>query len=453
MSLPPAPTDAGNAPDHPRRSQFALLRQRRFLPFFLTQFGGAFNDNLFKNALLVLLVSGAVAGERVDTLVNLAAGLFILPFFLFSPLAGQLADKYEKARMIRWIKLAEIMIMVLAALAFQMQAWGPLLALLFAMGTHSAFFGPLKYAIIPQHLHARELVAGNAQVGMGTFVAILLGTIGGTLLAGRPDPAAGIGVAVVLVALLGWFASRKIPAAPAAAPGLRLDWNPLREWLALYRQTVPRRTVFMAIIGISWFWALGASYLTQMPHFAISVLGGTPPVIALLLSAFVVGVAAGGWLCAWLSGARIRVGLVALGAIGLSLFGGDLSCAVATVATGRQPLGPLALAEHLPILRVLTDILLLCLSGGLYVVPLYAYVQAHTEPDRRARVIAFNNILNALFMVAASVLGILLLGLGELGIPRFFLALALLNAGMTALLFARAPEFLQGLIALKPRRR
>ena len=439
--------------DHPRHSQFALLRQRRFLPFFLTQFGGACNDNLFKNALLVLLVSGTVAGERVDTLVNLAAGLFILPFFLFSPLAGQLADKYDKARMIRWIKLAEMAIMVLAALAFQVRAWGPLLALLFAMGTHSAFFGPLKYAIIPQHLHAEELVAGNAQVGMGTFVAILLGTIGGTLLAGRPDPAAGIGVAVVLVALLGWFASRKIPAAPAAAPGLRLDWNPLREWLALYRQTVPRRTVFMAIIGISWFWALGASYLTQMPHFAISVLGGTPPVIALLLSAFVVGVAAGGWLCAWLSGARIRVGLVPLGAIGLSLFGGDLSCAAAMVATGTQPWGPLALAEHLSMLRVLTDILLLGLSGGLYVVPLYAYVQAHTEPDRRARVIAFNNILNALFMVAASVLGILLLGVAGLGMPRFFLVLALLNAVVAALLFARAPGFLSGILAWMARPR
>lgn len=438
--------------DHPRHSQFALLRQRRFLPFFLTQFSGACNDNLFKNAFLVLVVSGAVAGEQVDTLVNLAAGLFILPFFLFSPLAGQLADKYDKARMIRWIKLAEIVIMVLAALAFQVQAWRLLMVLLFAMGTHSTFFGPLKYAIIPQHLEAGELVAGNAQVGMGTFVAILLGTIGGTLLAGRPAPEAGIGAAVVLVAVLGWFASRAIPAAPAAAPGLHLDWNPLRQLVALYRQIVPQRTVFLAILGISWFWALGASYLTQMPHFAISVLGGTPPVIALLLSAFVVGVAAGALLCARLSGPRIEVGLVPLGAIGLSLFGLDLSYA-ALAASGPQHLGPLALSEHLPMVRVLTDILLLGLSGGLYVVPLYAYVQAHTESDRRARVIAFNNILNALFMVMASVLGILLLGMAKLGIPNFFLVLALLNAGMAALLFARAPEFLQGLVALRPRRR
>lgn len=452
MSLPPAPTDAGKAPDHPRRSQFALLRQRRFLPFFLTQFGGACNDNLFKNSLLVLLVSGAVAGERVDTLVNLAAGLFILPFFLFSPLAGQLADKYDKARMIRWIKLAEIMIMVLAALAFQVRAWGPLLALLFAMGTHSAFFGPLKYAIIPQHLHAEELVAGNAQVGMGTFVAILLGTIGGTLLAGRPDPAAGIGAAIILVALLGWFASREIPAAPAAAPGLPLDWNPLRQLVALYRGIAPQRTVFFAILGISWFWALGASYLTQMPHFAMSVLGGTPPVIALLLSVFVVGVAAGALLCARLSGPRIEIGLVPLGAIGLSLFGLDLSQAAAMVAAGTQRLGPLALSEHLPMLRVLTDILLLGLSGGLYVVPLYAHVQAHTEPDRRARVIAFNNILNALFMVAASLLGILLLGAAGLGMPGFFLTLALLNTAVAALLFARAPEFLSGMRASMARR-
>jgi len=440
--------EAASLPEYPRRSQFALLRQRRFLPFFLTQFGGACNDNLFKNALLVLLVGGAVASERVDTLVNLAAGLFILPFFLFSPLAGQLADKYEKARMIRWIKLAEIAIMVLAALAFQVQAWGALLVLLFAMGTHSAFFGPLKYAIIPQQLRAEELVAGNAQVGMGTFVAILLGTIGGTLLAGRPDPAAGIGAAIILVALLGWFASRAIPAAPAAAPGLHLDWNPFRQLVALYREIAPQRTVFSAILGISWFWALGASYLTQMPHFAISILGGTPPVIALLLSAFVVGVAAGALLCARLSGPRIEVGLVPLGAIGLSLFGLDLSHAAVLAAAGPQHLGPLALAAHLPMLRVLADILLLGLCGGLYVVPLYAYVQAHTEPDRRARVIAFNNILNSLFMVLASGLGILLLGMAGLGIPRFFLVLALFNAGMAVWLFARTPEFLQGLVAL-----
>jgi MFS family permease len=438
--------------DHRRHNQFALLRQRRFLPFFLTQFSGAFNDNLFKSALLVLLVSGAIAGERVDTVINLAAGLFILPFFLFSPLAGQLADKYDKARIIRWVKLAEVLIMVLAAVAFRAQAWGFLLVLLFAMGTQSAFFGPLKYAIIPQHLDAGELVAGNAQVGMGTFTAILLGTIGGTMLAGRPHPELGLGVAVVLVALLGWFASRGIPEAPAAAPALRLDWHPVREWLALYRQTAPQRGVFLAIIGISWFWALGASYLTQIPNFAVAVLGGTPPVITLVLSVFVVGVAAGGLLCGWLSGPRIEIGLVPLGAAGLSLFGLDLSQAATEVTSGPERLGPLMLLTQLPILRILADVLLLGLSGGLYAVPLYAHVQAHTAPDRRARVIALNNILNALFMVVASVLGILLLGVARLGIPRFFLVLALLNAAVAALLFTRAPEFLSGMLAWMARR-
>lgn len=441
MTPPPAPPAAATPVVRAGRGQFALLRERRFLPFFLTQFCGACNDNLFKNALLVMLVSGTVARERVDILVNLAAGLFILPFFLLSPLAGQLADKYDKARLIRWIKLAEIAIMLLAAIAFQAHAWEALLALLFAMGVHSTFFGPLKYAIMPQHLAPEELVAGNAQVGMGTFVAILLGTVGGALLAGHHRPESAIGLAVILVAVAGWFASRAIPAAPAAAPELRLDWHPLRQFAALYRQTAPQRTVLVAIVGISWFWALGASYLTQMPHFALSVLGGKPPVLALLLSMFVIGVAAGALLSARLSGPRVRIGLVPLGAIGLSLCGGDLSLAAAAIGTATRPLGPLALAEHLPVLRILADILMLGVSGGLYAIPLYAHVQACTEPDRRARVIAFNNILNALFMVAASALGMALLGFVGMGMARFFLVLALLNAVAAVLLFARAPEY------------
>lgn len=214
---------------------FGLLRRRRFLPFFVVQFGGAFNDNLYRNALLVLLVSGAVAADRVNFWVNLAAGLFILPFFLFSPLAGQLADRCDKARLMRWVKGAEVLIMIAAALALWRHAWAWLLVLLFAMGAHSAFFGPLKYAILPQHLAAAELVTGNALVGTGTFVAILAGTIGGTLLAAGVDPELRVGVGVVLVALLGWWASAAVPPAPSQAPALRIDWNPLRQFAVLYR--------------------------------------------------------------------------------------------------------------------------------------------------------------------------------------------------------------------------
>lgn len=412
---------------------FGLLRRRRFLPFFVVQFSGAFNDNLYRNALLVLLVSGAVAAERVNLWVNLAAGLFILPFFVLSPLAGQLADRCDKARLMRWVKGAEVLIMAAAALALWQHAWGWLLGLLFAMGAQSAFFGPLKYAILPQHLASGELVAGNALVGMGTFVAILLGTIGGTLLAGSADPELRVGIGVVLVALLGWSTSIAVPPAPGPAPGLRLDWNPLRQFAVLYRLAAERRAVLVAVLAISWFWVLGASYLTQIPNLVVAVLGGAPPLIALLLSAFVVGIATGSLLCSRLSGSRSGLGLVSLGALGLGLFGVDL--ALATAAAGAQPV-----AWGWALARIVGDIVLLGTSGGLYVIPLYVRLQREAADDRRARIIAFNNLLNALFMVAASLLGMLVLGLLQRGIPEFFLLLSLLHGAAAALLLRWAPE-------------
>lgn len=420
----------------------ALLRRRRFLPFFLVQFSGAFNDNLYRNALLVLLVSGAVAAERVNLWVNLAAGLFILPFFLFSPLAGQLADRCDKARLMRWVKAAEVLIMAGAAAALFQQAWGWLLALLFAMGTHSSFFGPLKYAIMPQHLDAGDLVAGNALVGMGTFVAILSGTIGGSLLAGSPDPRLWVGGGVILVALSGWVASLAVPPAPAAVPDLRIDWNPLRQLAVLYRLASARFGVLPAAAGISVFWALGVSYLTQIPNFAVVVLGGTPSLIALLLSAFVVGIALGSLLCARLGGSRGELGLVPLGGLGLVLFSLDLGLAV----RGFQPLAvvvpSLQLLSQWPLPRVLGDIVLLGICGGLYVVPLYVHLQRRAGADSRARVIAFNNLLNALFMVAASLLGMLVLGVLHWSIPDFFLVLGLLQGLALVLLSIWAPDWL-----------
>ena len=399
---------------------FGLLRRRRFLPFFLVQFSGAFNDNLYRNALLVLLVSGAVAAERVNLWVNLAAGLFMLPFFLFSPLAGQLADRCDRAWLMRWVKGAEVLIMVAAALALWLQAWGWLLALLFAMGAQSAFFGPLKYAILPQQLAPRELVAGNALVGMGTFIAILAGTIGGTLLAGNPDPEFRVGIAVILIALLGWSTSIAVPPAPGPAPALPIDWNPLRQFAVLHRLAAERRTVLVAVLAISWFWALGVSYLTQIPNFVVAVLGGAPPLIALLLSAFVVGIATGSLLCSRLGGARGGLGLVAFGALGLGLFGIDL--ALAAAAAAAEPV-----VRSWELVRILGDIVLLGASGGLYVIPLYVRLQREAAEDRRARMISFNNLLNALFMVAASLLGMLVLGLLQRSIAEFFLLLSLLH--------------------------
>lgn len=424
------------------KSLFGLFNTRRFLPFFLTQFSGALNDNLFKNALLVVFVSSAATQDlgNSNTLVNIAAGLFILPFFLFSPLAGQLADKYDKARIIRYVKTIEIIIMVVAAIAWWSHQWWVLMALLFAMGTQSAFFGPIKYSIIPQHLDDDELVSGNAQVEMGTFVAILVGTIGGTLLADLTRPELIIGAVIITVAVLGWVASRSIPSAPSHAVDLVVDWNPFREAWALYGLARERRAVLLSIVGISWFWLMGAAYLTQMPNFAVAVLNGTPGLIATLLCGFVVGIASGSLLCDRLSGHKVEIGLVPLASIGLSVFGIDLFfSANAFVA---PPL--LSVAEFLSRpdgLRILLDIVLIGLSGGLYIVPLYANIQSRTEDDSRARVIAFNNMLNALFMVIASVLGIILLGAAGLSIPEFFLVVALMNIAVALFIYYQVPEF------------
>ena len=421
---------------------FRLLRKRRFLPFFLVQFTGAFNDNLYRNALLVLLVSGAVAPERVNLWVNLAAGLFILPFFIFSPLAGQLADRFDKAKLMRWTKAVEALIMAGAAIALLAQSWSWLLGLLFAMGAHSTFFGPLKYAIMPQHLATRELVAGNALVGMGTFVAILTGTISGTLLAGSAAPQFWIGCGVVLVALFGWGASLWVPGAPAAAPHFSIDWNPVRQLRALYRLAAGRHQVLPTVLAISVFWALGVSYLTQIPNFVVSVLGGTPALIAVLLCAFVVGIATGSWLCARIGGGRGEIGLVPVGGLGLLLCSLDLGLTVADFEPLWHPVSPWALLTQWPVPRVLVDIVCLGVSGGLYVVPLYVQLQRQAGDRDRARIIAFNNLLNALFMVAASLLGMLVLGVLQRPIPEFFMLLGALQGLAMVLLLVRVPDWL-----------
>ncbi|MEZ5530670.1 MAG: MFS transporter [Porticoccaceae bacterium] len=418
-----------------------LMRSRRFLPLFLTQFFGALNDNLYKNALLVIIVSAGIAGTgNVNTVVNLAAGLFILPFFLFSALAGQMADKYEKSRIIRQIKLAEIVIMLLGGLAFLVGSLWMLLGVLFLMGTQSAFFGPVKYAILPQHLAEDELVAGNARVGMGTFVSILIGTIAGSLIGGSSNAQWLAGAVVIVVALVGWLSSRAIPLAEPRAEGLKLDWNAPRISWQLIRLAAEKRTVFLPILGISWFWMLGASYLTQMPNFTVTVLKGEPGVIALVLSAFTIGVAVGSMLCDRLSGPRVEIGLVPLGAIGLSLLGIDLYFAAEAYHSDVR-LDPLAFLAQMAGWRVLLDILLLGLFGGLYIVPLYAMVQARTDPDKRARIIGSNNILNALFMVLASILGMLFLGVAGFSIAQLFLTLALMNIAVALFIFLQVPEF------------
>lgn len=422
-------------------SQFHLMRTQRFLPLFLTQALGAFNDNLFKNTLIVLLVTAGSAGQlNSNIMINVAAGLFVLPFFLFSPLAGQLADKYEKSAIIRKVKLAEIIIMALGILCLWLNWWWGLLGVLFLMGAQSAFFGPLKFSILPQHLRRDEVVAGNAQVEMGTFVAILIGTLLGTLIGGLDNYLPVMAVSVLAVAVAGWWASRKIPIAEPHASGLKLNWNPLTEMLDLVRIAREKKAVWLSILGVAWFWLLGSAYLTQTPNFAALVLKGGVSLIAVLLCTFTIGIAAGSLLCDRLSGHKVEIGLVPLGSLGLSLFGINLYFS----AFAYQPPPVATLAGFFAAdgsFSVLADLFFIGVFGGLYIVPLNAMIQVRTPIEKRARVIACLNIFTSLFMVLASVLGAVLLGLADMDIPSFYLLLAVVNIAVALFIYQQVPEF------------
>jgi 1-acyl-sn-glycerol-3-phosphate acyltransferase len=427
------------------QNQFQLLGQRRFLPFFVTQFLGAFNDNILKNALVILLSFHAAEWSNLDagTIVNLCAGIFILPFFLFSATAGQIADRYEKSRLIRFVKLFEILIMGVAAAGFALHSLALLLGALFLMGTHSTLFGPVKYAILPQALAAEELIGGNALVEAGTFVAILVGTIlGGVLIAVYGPPAAAL--TAFAVALCGYLASRAIPIAPAAAPDLRINWNPFTETWRNIAFSRSQRTVFLSILGISWFWFYGAIFLSQFPGYAKDSLGGNESVVTLMLALFSVGIGLGSLLCERLSGHKVEIGLVPFGAIGLTLFGVDLWLATpsAAAATHRDALQLLADPGHW---RIFADLVLIGVFGGFYIVPLYALVQERSPVEHRSRIIAGNNILNAAFMVAAALIAIALLHAG-LAVAELFLVTALLNAAVAVYIFRLVPEFLMRFI-------
>ncbi|WP_373498344.1 MFS transporter [Desulfococcus sp.] len=424
------------------RSQFGLLRVRRFAPFFWTQFLGAFNDNVFKNALIILIAYKGGHAIQMDSniLINLSAGLFILPFFLFSATAGQLSDKYEKALMIRRIKFMEIVIMGAAAVAFAADSMIALMAILFFMGAQSAFFGPVKYSIIPQHLAPDELVGGNAMVGMGTFVSILLGTITGGVLVQIENGALWIGLTVCAIALAGYSASLFIPKAPALAQRITIRINPFTQtWKTIgYARRI--HSVFLSVLGISWFWFLGSAYLTQIPNFTRFILKSGESVVTLLLTMFSIGIGVGSLLCEKLSGKKVELGLVPLGSLGLSLFGIDLFLAYdpPEVASLMDISGFMGTPGSL---RVLCDLVLIGIFGGFYIVPLNAFVQLRTEPEYRARVISANNILNALFMVLSTGAGVLLLGFVKLSIPQFFLIIAIGNILVAVYIYSVVPEF------------
>ena len=424
-------------------SQFDLFGQRRFMPFFMTQGLGAFNDNIFKNALAALLVfeGSAMGGLNTDQLVNLSALVFILPFFVFSALFGQFADKYEKSVQIRRIKLFEVVIMLLATLGFWLNNLPLLLFVLFLLGLQSTIFGPIKYGILPQILRREELVGGNALVEMGTFVAILAGTIAGPQLAGIETSwpywvsAAGLAVAVT-----GWLYSLRVPTAAPEAPQLEINWNLFSESVRNLRFLNENRTVLNSVLGISWFWFFGATFLVQIPSYSQNVLGGDENLMSTLLGLFIVGISAGSLLCERLSGKQVEIGLVPFGAIGLTVFGLDLYFASPT--TPAMDLTTLQFLSDAGNWRIVADLMLIGVFGGFYIVPLYALVQSRSAPDHRSRVIAGLNILNALFMVAAAILAMLVLGPAGLSIPDLFLISAVLNAVVAIYIFTLVPEFL-----------
>ena len=427
-------------------SQSRLLAKARFAPLFWTQFLGALNDNVFKNAL-VILFSARLAREQAHTLVQVAGGVFILPYFLFSATAGMVADKREKSRLVRWVKLLEIAVMAFGAVALAVGNEWMLLGVLFMLGVQATLFGPLKYSILPQHLSPEELVGGNGLVEMGTFVAILIGTVLGGLLAAVPGKGpALVGAITVAVAVAGWLASRAIPEAPPTDPGLRVSANVAREtWrtIGMARET---RSVFLSILGISWFWLYGALVLAQFPDFARWTLGGDEHVITVLLTLFSVGVGAGSLVCERLSFGQIELGLVPIGSVGLSVFAIDLFFAThgMSVAASAPTIGAGEFLARPGSGRILFDLAALGFSGGLYCVPLYAMIQDRAKPAHRSRIIAANNVLNAIFMVGAAAAGVVLAKAG-LSVAQVFLVAAIANVAVAAYIYALVPEFVMRL--------
>jgi MFS family permease len=421
-----------------RGSQFRLLASRRLLPLFVTQFLGALNDNLYKNALVILIAYQDTTSPRAtEILVTIAGAIFIVPYFLFSATAGQIADRFEKQRLVRITKLWEIGVMICAAIGFAFDYIPLELAILFCLGVQATFFGPVKYGILPELLAPEELVAGNGLIEAGTFLAILIGTIAGGLLILAPNGAPIVAGSQLAIAAAGWAASLFVPKRAAAAPGLRIDPNIARETWTILRYAYGERPLRLPLWGISWFWLIGIAYLAQFPNFAKELLGANNQVVTLFLTVFSIGIGAGSILCARLQRGAVNLRLVPLGALGLALFGFDLYLVSPTADATGPLLGVSAFLAEPAHWRLLIDLAVIAMAGGVYCVPLYAVMQARSAPEHRARVIAANNIVNALFMVVAGAVSAVLLSLG-LGIASIFLAVAIGNAVVTVwVTFAR----------------
>jgi 1-acyl-sn-glycerol-3-phosphate acyltransferase len=425
------------------RGQFGLLRERRFAPLFWTQFLGAANDSLFKVSFTLLATFHAAQWGGIDpsTAGFLIGGIFIAPFLLFSATSGQIADKVEKGTLIRFVKNLEIAVMALAAAGFVARQPALLYVAVFLMGLHSTLFGPVKYSYLPQHLKDEELTGGNGLVEMGTFVAILVGTIAAGLLSREGSGGAtNMAIACLAVAAIGRVAAAFVPESPAPDPGLAIRWNPFTETWANLVIAARDATVFHSLLGISWLWFFGSIFLTALTPFAKAGLGGDENLVTLLLAVFSVGIGLGALACERLSGRKVEIGLVPFGSIGMTVFAVDLWLA----SRGMAPAGVRNVATILreaASVRVLADIFLLALFGGFFSVPLYALIQSRAEPKHRARIIAANNILNALFMIVAALMATALLRAG-LTLPQLFLVLGLMNAAVAAYVYLLVPEFL-----------
>ena len=446
-TLTPTAASVPGPAGHGHPNQFALLGQRRFAPFFWTQFAGAANDNLFKFAFTVMVTYQLSVEWLAPSMAGLVIGaLFILPFLLFSATAGQLTDKYDKTLMIRFVKNLEIAIMAIAAYGFISSNVVVLLLCTFLMGVHSTLFGPVKFALLPQVLNERELTGGNGMVEMGTFVAILMGNVVGGLLVAIPSIGhVTVAVACLVMAVAGRVVAGYIPKAPATDPGLQINWNPISETVRNLKLAHGNLVVFRSLLGISWMWFFGAVFLSQFPSLAKEVLHGNEQVASLLLVVFSIGIGTGSLLCEMLSKRHVEIGLVPMGAIGMSVFAVDLYFATRGLPPS-EIMGLSAFMAQPAHWRVMADLALLSLFAGLYSVPMYALIQLRSQPTHRARIIAANNILNALFMIGSSVIAGALLKSG-FTIPQIFLFTGLANAVVAFYIFMLVPEYLLRFVA------
>ena len=426
-------------------NQYALLGERRFAPLFWTQFLGAMNDNVFKFSFTLLATYHAAEWGGLDprSVGFMIGAIFIAPYVIFSATAGQLADKIEKGTLMRFVKNLEIVIMSVAAYGFYTHHASALYVCVFLMGLHSTIFGPVKYSYLPQHLAPTELTGGNGLVEMGTFVAILLGTMAGGILAGDLG-AQYVAWASLSIAVLGRVASQFVPLSPSSDPALRINWNPVTETWRNLKIAGRDRAVFNSLLGISWLWFFGSVFLTSFTPFARDVIGGDENVVTLLLAVFSLGIGSGSLLCERLSGRKIEIGLVPFGSIGMTVFAVDLWFATHGMhASVQRPL--MAFVADLHSWHVMADLFLLAAFGGFFSVPLYALIQIRAEPSHLARIIAANNILNAIFMIVAALMSKALLDAG-LDFPELFLVVGLMNAACAAYIYMLVPEFLMRFI-------